>query len=131
MTKKTISIYPTFIVIAVALAMSGAITASASEVTGTLSSDTSNDSGTTGTLGGTVSDNSSGSNGSNGGSSRSSRNNGSGTLLDAATGTVLGASTDNVQAPRFPNAGFAPNERLPQRTVWSTLVGFLRNTISY
>lgn len=131
MTTTQITSYTTFLSLLVLLM--GAGFALASEVTGTLSSDTTskadpsgqisgsvtndqsgNISGTvtdesTGSLSGTVTSDSGGS--SSGGSSQSSGSGGDGSL-DAPAGEVLGVSSDSLQAPAFPNAGFAPTQSL-------------------
>ena len=115
--------------------MAGATTTLASEVTGTLSSDTIANAQTTGNLEGTVSSESrggsSGSSGSSGGgSSRTDEVSGASTS-NTPTGTVFGAATENTQTPGFPNAGVTPEQAPVYLTIWSTMVTFLRNIVSF
>ncbi len=126
MTKKIITSYATFL--CMAIAMVGITTAHASEVTGTLSSDTSSDMGTTGNIGGTVESENGGS--SSGGSSRGSRG-GSGSLANAPSGSVLAASTDTTPTPGFPNAGALPDVGSVDQTLWSAVKTFFRNMFSF
>jgi hypothetical protein len=127
MTKKIITSYSTFLCIAIALAMVGTTTALASEVTGTLSSDTSStNTQTTGNLAGTVLGASSGSSSGSSSSGRSS----SGSSSSAPSGSVLGAATSNT-SPGFPNAGFAPEEVQTHMTVWSTICTFIKDIVSF
>lgn len=114
MTTKIFTSYAAVLVTVIALALMGITFAYASEVTGVLSSDASSAPLNSGTLNGDVtsdgstlsgtvtSDSDSSSSSGGGGSSRSSSN--------SPSGAVLGASTSNVSAPSFPNAGFAPDE---------------------
>jgi len=146
MTKKMITNYLMFASMAILLAMTGVVTVHASEVTGTLSSDATNnpkssgDIGGTvtndnavsdGTLTGTVSSGSSGGGGSSSSGTRTSSGGGGGSLSDTPSGSVLGESTLNTQTPNFPNAGFAPEEETTRVTVWSTIVTFFKNIISF
>lgn len=135
MTNQILIRYSTIVLTIGLVAMVGILTAQASEVTGTLSSQTSGDSQTSGSIGGTVSDNSlaggnlsgtvsSGSSGSGGSSG------GSGGSSDTPDGAVLGATDDNLAAPNFPNAGTAPDQTNPS-TPWSRLIEFLKNAISF
>lgn len=110
-----------------ALALVGATYTHASEVTGTLSSDASSNSDTSGNISGTVS---SGGGGSSSGGNLSSGSNGS-SLSNAPSGSVLGASTDNIQTPGFPNAGFAPTEVNTAPTYWSAMIAFFRSIVSF
>ena len=120
MTKTISTSYITLLCVAVALA--GIATAHASEVTGTLSSDSTNMVSPTGSISGTVTSNSTGGGSSSGGSSR----NGS-SSSNAPEGSVLGAATSNVLSPSFPNAGVAPEEDSTVQTFWSALLAFFRN----
>lgn len=104
MTTKILKGYTAVIIATLAFAVIGITFAYASEVTGTLSSNATGASLSGGSLAGTVS---SDSGGSSGGGSRSGGGGGSNNS-NSPTGAVLGASTDNVAAPAFPNAGFAP-----------------------
>lgn len=139
--------------IAMILAMTGAITAHASEVTGTLSSDATHNSKSSGDIRGTVTIGSQaegdlgssvtddsvtdgnlvGTVSGGGGGSSVSRSGGSGgsSLPDTPSGSVLGEFVTNTQTPNFPNAGFAPEEDATPVTVWLTLVTFLKNTVSF
>ncbi|MEX2341195.1 MAG: hypothetical protein WD605_02640 [Candidatus Paceibacterota bacterium] len=115
MTTKIFTNSLAVIVTATALAIIGITFAYASEVTGTLSSDatgtvsggsevtgTLSSDATGGNLNGTVSGGSIAGGSSSGGSVGGSSN--------LPSGSVLGASTDNLSAPAFPNAGFSPGE---------------------
>lgn len=152
MTKTQITSSTAFLSLLVLLV--GANYALASEVTGTLSSDTvskaapsgnisgsvtnepqGNIGGTvtsepSGSLGGTVTSSGSGGSSSSGGGSQSSGSGGDSTS-DAPAGDVLGVSSDNLQTPAFPNAGFAPTQQLTNQTPWSAMVHLLRNLISF
>lgn len=123
MTKTTFTSYFALLLLVV-FGLAGPMSVQASEVTGTLSSDTSSGTQTSGNISGTVSSGSSG--GSGGGVSRSSGSSG-GSSSNRPSGSVLGASTDNTQTPGFPNAGFAPDHNGPAPTYWSTLISFLRS----
>lgn len=112
MTKTILASYGTLV--CMAIAMVGVTTVHASEVTGNLSSDTSNNTQTNGSIGGTVSD---GSSGSSGGGSRS----GGGSSSRSPSGSVLGASTNNTQTPSFPNAGVSPKDASLDPTLWSRI----------
>lgn len=122
MTKTITTSYTTLLCLA--LIMAGAVSAHASEVTGTLSSDTAA-TAPTGTVSGTVE--SSNSSGGSGGSSSSGGSRRSG-LSNAQTGAVLGASTDSTVTPGFPNAGSQPDT---DETLWSTLISFFRSMFSF
>lgn len=127
--SKTIIVTRTLSICAVLLI--GVTSASASEVTGSLSSglngNTSNPSSETSgtlnssvesnTIGGTVTESNSNSGGSGGGGgSRNNQNEPTG------TGQVLGVSTTN--SPSFPNAGFNPGDGDDEEDydVWETLM---------
>lgn len=116
--------YTTFL--SMTLLLMGATLALASEVTGTLSSDTSSNTQTTGSISGTVTSESGGS--SSGGSRRSS---GGDSVSNAPVGAVLGESISVAPTPSFPNAGFAPEDEPARATVWSTVVAFFRNLVSF
>lgn len=131
---KTLTLVRTALLLSMLLL--GISVASASEVTGTLSSgiggttgsSSSQASGTLGSdvgggggsLGGTVTDGS-GSNGGGGGSSSGGGNssgNSSGGGRNQSGGSVLGASdTQGVSSPSFPNAGYRPDE---ETKPWAT-----------
>ncbi len=115
MTKTTFMSYGAFLCMAVALL--GVTSAHASEVTGSLSSDTSVNAQTTGSIGGTVSSG----NGSSGGGNRGGGNSSS----NSPSGSVLGASTNNSQTPGFPNAGTSPEGDTISHPVWETILAFL------
>lgn len=115
MTKTTTTGYIALVLLAGALI--GVTAAQASEVTGTLSSDASNNTQTSGNISGTVSSAISG--GSSGGGGRNRSNNSSNEPL----GEVLGASTDTI-APGFPNAGFAPEGTQSATTLWARMTSF-------
>lgn len=130
---------------------------SGSEVGGSIDSDVSNDSETNGSLTGSVSSGSQvsgnigssvSSNDSRGGggggslltgtvssgSSGSGRSGGSvrGDSTDEPSESVLGTTIDNTRTiPSFPNAGVEPNESSTHMTIWSTVVTFLRNIVSF
>lgn len=123
MTKTIITSYTLFLLMAVAVA--GVSFAEASEVTGTLSSDTSANTNTSGNISGTVSS------ASGGGSSSSGGGSSSGSLSNAPAGEVLGASTSNTQTPSFPNAGFAPHEVNTTPSYWSVMITFFKNILSF
>lgn len=125
MTKTIITSYTLSLLMAFAVV--GTSTALASEVTGTLSSDTSVNSGTSGNISGTVS---SASGGSSSGGSRGNGGNG-GSSSNAPTGEVLGASTSNAQTPSFPNAGFAPHEVSTAPSHWSVMITFFKGMLSF
>lgn len=114
------------------------LVASASEVTGTLSSGINGSSGTasnsqaSGTLGSTVNDeatlggtvtSSNGSSGGGGSSSGGRSNNGG----NNSNGSVLGASdTNNLGSPSFPNAGFDPGDGDEEEEgTWITIMAAL------
>ncbi len=112
-----------------ALLLAVTATASASEVTGTLSSDSAANSTlatTSDSITGTVID------GSSGGGSRSSgsRSNNS-DVSDTSSGTVLGATANSPSSPGFPNAGTAPDTRFADPSLWSALMNFIRNVFSF
>lgn len=119
--SKTIIITRTLSVFA--LLFIGVTSASASEVTGTLSSglggnSSGGNSETSGTLGSTVSDNTLGGT-VTGGNSNSSG--GGGNNRAAGTGQVLGLSTTN--SPSFPNAGFDPDDGDDEEdSIWESLM---------
>ncbi len=106
--------------------MAGAVTAQASEVTGSLSSDASYSSLTAGNISGSVSVGSDG-NSSSGGRSGRSRD----SLSNPPPGTVLGASDVKVLTPGFPNAGTPPEETLiNDHTLWSRITSFFQAMFS-
>ncbi len=123
MTKTIITSYATFLCIAIAMA--GITTAHASEVTGTLSSNAANNT-TSGDISGTVTGG-----GSSSGGSSSRGSGGGGGSSNRPSGAVLGATTLNAAAPSFPNAGVQPEEVPHRVTVWSIVVTFLRNIITF
>lgn len=123
MTIKIFTSYTLFLLMAFAIV--GTSTALASEVTGTLSSDTSVNSNPSGNISGTVSSASSG-----GSSSGGSRSSGGSSSLNTPDGVVLGASTDTLTTPGFPNAGFAPEDVQPTPTPWSMMISFIWNIMS-
>lgn len=128
MTKTMITSYA--LLLFMALAAVGAASAEASEVTGTLSSDTSVGSDPTGNITGTVTSTNGGDGGSSSGGSRSNGNS-SGSSSNAPSGEVLGASTDNMQTPSFPNAGSAPDEVNTAPSYWSVMITFFRGMFSF
>jgi len=120
MTKKIITSYTAFLCMAVV--MMGATIVSASEVTGTLSSDTSNGAQTSGNIGGTVA-------GSGGGSGGGGTQTGGGSSSSASpSGAVLGDS-NSAPTPGFPNAGMGSSENSTTSTLWTTLIAFIKNAI--
>lgn len=123
MTKAITINYTALLCTAVLLA--GFTTAYASEVTGTLSSDTAA-TVPTGSITGTVE--SSGGGSSSGGSRSSS---GGSSLANAPSGATAGAVLGSTQTPGFPNAGVAPEEDSADQSLWSALMTFLRNTFSF
>ncbi len=100
---------------------------------GDISGTVSSDSPSNGDISGTVSGESSGSAG--GSSSGGTRNNGGGggSTDSSPEGAVLGASTDSVSAPSFPNAGYAADEKssfsLVQNVsmVFTAIISFIAN----
>lgn len=122
MTKTILTSYSALLCMAVV--MTGMTTVHASEVTGTLSSDTSARTETTGNIEGTVS---SGNDGSGG--SRSNRS--SGNTTSQPSGTVLGAQDNNTQTPRFPNAGNEPAVGAVNQTFWSTVTTFFSHIFTF
>ncbi len=147
MTKQMTTSYIAFLCVVMVMAVAGIMTVHASEVTGTLSSDTtsssqtdgdiegsvSNDSQTSGNIAGTVSGGSSGSSGggSGGGSRISAGGGGSDDSSDEPSGAVLGAATDNQQAPGFPNTGMKPSAGTANQSFWSGVTTFLRGIFSF
>lgn len=143
MTTRIRTSYLVFFTLAVM--MSGATIALASEVTGNLSSDiqsTTQTSGnldgtvtsnpqTSGNLGGTVTSESSSSGGSSSGGSRSSGSRSSGNTSDAPAGAVLGDAASNLTTPGFPNAGVQPESDSTDTSLWSAVKNFLKNIISF
>jgi hypothetical protein len=152
MTKKVLMNYVPALLVAFALI--GVSFASASEVTGTLSSKTSTSSVATGDIGGTVSSSSLStgdiggtvsSDGSGGGSSSggtrsnsgSSSGGGSGrsSADSAPDGAVLGATSDNVSAPSFPSTGSIAEEHTPfsftgsVSMVFTSIMTFIANVL--
>lgn len=128
MTTSKLTSYTAFLCLA--LLFAGATSVSASEVTGTLSSDastTSSTEATSGNITGTVTSGSSG--GSGGGGSRGST--ASGDLSDAPSGSILGATTDNSTAPGFPNTGTAPTESSASQSLWLAVMSFLKSVFSF
>jgi hypothetical protein len=123
MTKTIITSYTTLL--CMALMMAGAATVRASEVTGTLSSNSSDNLPTSGSISGTVSGES---DGNSGGGSRSGGSNGNSS--SRPSGSVLGASTDTIQTPGFPNAGTQFEVSAADQTLWSTIKNFFRNIFS-
>lgn len=111
MTTKIISVQ-FLMLLAVSMCVTLSV-ASASEVTGTLSSNTASTSQTAGTVGGevlgtnTISGSVSGGSSSSGGGRRNESSSGS-----SPSGAVLGAASTLAQAdsPAFPNAGFMATE---------------------
>lgn len=97
----------------------------ASEVTGTLSSDTANNVQADGNISGTVTSESV----SGGSSSGGGRGGGGSSSLNAPSGAVLGATTDTV-TPGFPNAGSAPEATTPVSTIWSRIMSFFTIVLS-
>lgn len=98
-----------FIALLLVAISSHALSAHASEVSGTLSADTTGTNiGTIGSLQGTVT-NTNNSSGGGGGGGRSSHGSGGGgnggQITSAPTGQVLGASSSTVPSPSFPNTG--------------------------
>ena len=106
MTKQLFTSYVPALLLAFALV--GVSFASASEVTGTLSSEATANSPTVGDISGTVSGGSNGGGSSSGSSGGATRGVGGGSADPSPDGAVLGVDTDAVSAPAFPNAGFAP-----------------------
>lgn len=128
MVTKTITHMSMFLY--VMMLIMGGTMVYASEVTGTLSSGTTNTSQSTGNIGGTVADNSqatgnivgSVTGGSTGGHSSSHGSSGS------SLGSVLGVSIDNGVTPGFPNAGVDPREIGPDDIpLWSIIVRVFNN----
>ncbi len=111
----------------VIMAGAGALTVHASEVTGSLSSSAASSTEAGGNIGGTVGEPSSVTtddedrNGGGGGRSNRSRSN------STPPGSVLGATTDNVASPGFPNAGVEPSTP----SFSSRLLHFLRSLITF
>ena len=126
MTKKIITSYSAFL--CMAIVMVGVSTAHASEVTGTLSSDTSNSAPTSGSISGSVTSGSNG--GSGGGGSRSNGNNG-GSSSNSPSGSVLGAQDSNTQSPGFPNAGTLTEVSSTDQSLWSSMKAFFGNIFSF
>lgn len=126
MTTKIITSYVAILVLAIA--MIGVTTAEASEVTGTLSSDsTTNNSDLNGNITGTVTGNSS-SGGGGGGSVIGGSNN----LDNTPSGAVLGATdSTTVQTPGFPNAGTAPQVRSSGHSLWTTIMNLLKTVLPF
>ena len=124
MTTKIITSYVA--ILALAIAVMGVITAEASEVTGTLSSDTStSNSDSNGNITGTVTGNTSGGGGG-------SLTGGSNTLDDAPAGAVLGATdSTTTQTPGFPNAGTAPQTSSDDQSLWSTIMNWLKIVLPF
>lgn len=157
MTNRILTSYTTFITVAVVLAIAGTMAVHASEVTGTLSSDTISDSQTSGNIVGTVSGDSqtsgnidgtvtSASGGNSGGSNSGNSGGGGGvrvslsdsssdtstdTSSDTPAGSVLGAATNNTQTPSFPNAGVEPASGHVDQSLWLRVVTLLRNIVSF
>jgi hypothetical protein len=96
----------------------GASFASASEVVGTLSSDTTNTSQATGLVGGEVLSTNSISGTVSGGSG----NGGGRSSNSSPSGSVLGAATVSGQSPSFPNAGMIFEETSPLKQTISFLL---------
>ena len=97
--------------------LSGGVTTHASEVVGTLSSDSSAVSvATSGVVVGTVTEVSNGGGGSNGGGSGGGNSGGGSLTVVSPTGEVLGATTSNIPSPAFPNAGESVD--LSQGATW-------------
>ncbi len=120
MKNITLMGYGTAVSITLLLASFG--TVYASEITGTLSSDTIQNSLTAGNIDGTVSSISS----SGSGGSRSNGN-----LSNAPTGFVLSASDSIGQIPTFPNAGTSPEETFNNHSLWLTIKIFFGNLLSF
>jgi len=107
MTKKLTTIH--LLALMIAFAGIGISYTHASEVTGTLSSDTTSVAPTGGTSG-SLSGNVTGSRSSSSGGGSHSSSGSSGGVSTAPSGEVLGAETSRTVSPAFPNAGFAPEE---------------------
>lgn len=122
--SKTIIITRTLSVFA--LLFIGVTSASASEVTGTLSTglggnNSGGNSETSGTLGSTVSSDTLGGTVTGGNSSGGNSSGGGGSNRAAGTGQVLGLSTTN--SPSFPNAGFDPDDGDDEEdSIWESLM---------
>jgi hypothetical protein len=124
MTKKIIASYHLALLLTM-FGFAGITSVYASEVTGTLSSDSSDTSlSTNGNIEGTVtnSGNNSGGGSRNGGGS--SRN---------QPGSVLGATTDNnTESPSFPNAGENPLDGTPDTaTLWTVIASIIWSVVSF
>ncbi len=128
MTKKIITSYGTFLLL-VAFGFVGITFAQASEVTGTLSSDTSNTAPTTGSISGSVTSGSNGGSGGGGGSSSNGNNGGSSS--NTPSGSVLGAQDSNTQSPGFPNAGTLTEVPSTDQSLWSNVKAFFGNIFSF
>jgi hypothetical protein len=114
MTKTTPIHYIVLMCLLITFTLIAVSTASASEVTGNLSSVASSNTQSTSTISDTVSSGNSG--GSTGGSS---------TL--APSGSVLGVATTT---PNFPNAGNNPHRTSQAFGIWSKLITFFRLTLA-
>ncbi len=121
-TIKTASLLSLLII-----AGAGTLTAHASEVTGTLSSSAASSTAAVGNIGGTVGEQSGvttdDEDRDSGGGGRSNRSRSDST----PPGSVLGATTDNVASPGFPNAGMEPSTP----SLSSRLLHFLRSLITF
>lgn len=148
MTKTHITSHITFACMLVLLA--GTSFAFASEVTGTLSSDTVSKAAPTGSISGSVTNEPTGSisgtvtttptgnltgtvtSNDSGGSSGGSTSSGSGgsSSSDTPSGLVLGVTPNDSQTPAFPNAGVNPQHNT-SLTLWSDMVQLLRNLLTF
>lgn len=129
MTKTVLTSYTTLLCMGLLIASTSL--ALASEVTGTLSSNstsTENADTSNGSVSGTVtSERGSGGSSSRGGSSRT----GGSISSNEPTGAVLGQSTDNLSTPGFPNAGTNPEVSSVEQPLWSTVVNFFKNLLPF
>jgi hypothetical protein len=120
MNKKIYTSSVFFLLIATILIHSSPVMAS--EITGVLSSDTSNTNQLTGGITGTVTDDTDGRSSSGGTRTRNNTDNN-------PPGAVLGASTVAVAAPAFPNAGAPALDAITSPTLWSVLITFLAHIL--
>lgn len=119
MTTKIITLPSICISLCLSLAVLGVQVAQASEITGTLSSNTET------TPSGSVESN------SGGGSRSSNRTSSTDTTNSTPGGSVLGASTSNLTAPGFPNAGVDPTTATNDPNHLTRVVSYLHNLISF
>lgn len=130
MTKKILTSYVLLTVLI--FAASSVTQVEAAEVTGTLSSVSSSNTETGGNLSGTVSNDDGG--GSSSGGSRSGGRRGGSSSSTPPPGAVLGISTTTtttIYTPGFPNAGEGPDDAGIVSTLWSDIVSYLRNIITF